>query len=50
MPMPMSEGPFAVVVESPPVWLSLVGLVSFTVVVLLISAWRLGRFQIHYAD
>lgn len=50
LPMPMSEGPFAVVVESPPALLSMIGLVIFTLVVLLLSAWRLGKFQIHYAD
>ncbi len=50
LPLPMSEGPFAVLVEPPPAWLAVGGLLVFTAVVLVLSGWRIRRMEIHYAE
>lgn len=50
LPMPMSEGPFAVLVEAPSVWVSLFGLILFTLAALTVSALWVRRMQIHYSD
>jgi ABC-type transport system involved in multi-copper enzyme maturation permease subunit len=50
LPMPMSEGPFAVLSDPPSVWASVAGLLLFSVVVLTLSAWRIRRMEISYAD
>jgi hypothetical protein len=50
LPLPMSEGPFAVLVEPPPAWLAVGGLLVFTAVVLVLSGWRIRRMEIRYTD
>ncbi len=50
IPIPMSEGPFAVVTDPPPVFLSIVGLLIFSVAVLTIAGLVIQRFEIKYAD
>ncbi len=50
VPLPMSEGPFAVVAEPPSVWLSVAGLLVLTVAVLALASFMLRRFEIRYGD
>jgi ABC-type transport system involved in multi-copper enzyme maturation permease subunit len=49
-PLPMSEGPFALVVEPPPVWVSIGGLLLFSAVAVVLSALRLSHFEIDYGE
>jgi len=37
-------------VDPPPVWLSLGGLLLFTAVVLLLASWKIRGMEIRYAD
>jgi ABC-type transport system involved in multi-copper enzyme maturation permease subunit len=48
LPMPMSEGPLAVLADPPPVWLSISGLLVFTTAVLILAAWRIRRMEVRY--
>jgi hypothetical protein len=48
MPVPMSEGPFAVVAEPTPAWIAIPGLLLFTLAVLVFSGYRIRRMQIRY--
>ncbi len=50
VPVPMSEGPFAVVSEPPPAWLSVAGLLGLTVLVLVVGSILVKRFEISYSD
>jgi ABC-type transport system involved in multi-copper enzyme maturation permease subunit len=47
-PVPMSEGPFAVVAERAPAWLSVLSLVGFTAFILIIAGFRIRRMEIMY--
>jgi ABC-type transport system involved in multi-copper enzyme maturation permease subunit len=47
-PVPVSEGPFALVAEPTPGWLSITGLLVVCVVVLLLAAVRIRRLEIKY--
>jgi ABC-type transport system involved in multi-copper enzyme maturation permease subunit len=49
VPVPMSEGPFAVLVEPTPAWISVPSLVLFTAVVLFIASRHIRRMEISYA-
>lgn len=49
-PVPISEGPFAVVADPPPAWASIGGLLLLTAVVLALSALRIRRMEIDYGD
>lgn len=50
VPLPMSEGPFAVVAEPPPVWFSVLALVGLTLVVLVAATALLRRMEVNYGD
>ena len=50
MPIPLSEGPFAVVAEPTPAWLAVPGLILVTLVVLIISGYRIRRMEIRYGS
>lgn len=50
IPLPMSEGPFAVVAEPPPVIVSVLGLLVFTAVILVAASVVVRRFEIRYGD
>ena len=50
IPTPMSEGPFAVVVEPPAAWVSTLGLLLFAIATLALAAWRVRRMEVLYAD
>jgi hypothetical protein len=48
VPVPLSEGPFAVVAEPTPAWISIPGLLLVTVVVLFVASRRIRRMEIRY--
>jgi ABC-type transport system involved in multi-copper enzyme maturation permease subunit len=47
-PVPVSEGPFAVVAEPTPAWIAVPSLVAVTMVVLFLASQRIRRMEIHY--
>lgn len=49
VPVPMSEGPFAVLVEPTPAWISVPSLLLFTGVVLFLASRHICRMEISYA-
>ena len=49
VPVPMSEGPFAVLVEPTPAWISVPSLLLFTCVVLFLASLHIRRMEISYA-
>jgi hypothetical protein len=50
VPVPLSEGPFAVVAEPTPAWISIPGLLIMTVLVLFIASRRIRRMEIRYGS
>lgn len=50
MPVPLPEGPFAVIAEPTPAWLAIPGLILVTLVVLVISGYRIRRMEIRYGS
>jgi len=50
MPIPVSEGPFAVVVDPTPIWLAVPGLLIVTLLVLIVAGLRIRRLEIRYGD
>jgi ABC-type transport system involved in multi-copper enzyme maturation permease subunit len=50
VPVPLSEGPFAVVAEPTPAWISIPGLLLVTVLVLVIAGRRIRRMEIRYGS
>ena len=49
VPVPMSEGPFAVLVEPTPAWISVPSLLLFTCIVLVLAGLHIRRREISYA-
>lgn len=49
VPVPMSEGPFAVLAEPTPAWISVPGLLLFTGIVLFLASVHIRRMEISYA-
>ena len=49
VPVPMSEGPFAVLVEPTPAWIAVPGLFLLTGVVLFLASLHIRRMEISYA-
>jgi ABC-type transport system involved in multi-copper enzyme maturation permease subunit len=49
VPVHMSEGPFAVLVEPTPAWISIPSLLLFTAVVLFLASLHIRRMEISYA-
>ncbi|MET0751957.1 MAG: hypothetical protein ABWZ66_01225 [Pyrinomonadaceae bacterium] len=49
VPVPMSEGPFAVLVEPTPAWIAMPSLLLFTGVVLFLASRHVRRMEISYA-
>src|SRR5438552_5091827 len=50
VPVPLSEGPFAVVAEPTPAWISIPGLLIVTVLVLIAASSRIRRMEISYGS
>jgi len=49
-PVPISEGPFAVVAEPTPAWIAIPSMLLVTVVVLVIAGYRIRHMEIHYGS
>jgi hypothetical protein len=49
VPVPMSEGPFAVLAEPTPAWVSVPSLLVFTGIVLILAGLHIRRMEISYA-
>jgi len=50
VPVPLSEGPLAVVAEPTPAWISIPGLLIVTVLVLFVASRRIRRMEIRYGS
>jgi ABC-type transport system involved in multi-copper enzyme maturation permease subunit len=50
LPIPVQEGPFAVVVEPTPAWLAIPGLLLITGLVLAAAAYRIRHLEINYGS
>src|SRR6266404_1860170 len=50
VPVPLSEGPFAVVAEPTPAWISVPGLLVVTAIVLFVAGRRIRRMEIKYGS
>jgi len=50
VPVPISEGPFAVVAEPTPAWISIPGLLIVTALVLLLAGTRIRRMEVRYGS
>jgi ABC-type transport system involved in multi-copper enzyme maturation permease subunit len=49
-PVPVSEGPFAVVAEPTPAWIAIPSLIAVTALVLFIASQRIRHMEIHYGS
>lgn len=50
VPVPLSEGPFAVVAEPTPAWIAVPGLLIVTALVLIGAGYRIRRMEIRYGN
>ncbi len=50
VPVPVSEGPFAVVAEPTPAWIAVPSLIIVTALVLIIASYRIRRMEIRYGN
>ena len=50
LPVPLPDGPFAVVVEPPPAAVSVFGLLAFAAVVLAVTALMVRRMEVRYTE
>jgi ABC-type transport system involved in multi-copper enzyme maturation permease subunit len=49
-PVPIDEGPFAVVAEPTPAWIAIPSLIIVTIVVLVVAAYRIRKMEIRYGS
>jgi ABC-type transport system involved in multi-copper enzyme maturation permease subunit len=49
-PVPVSEGPFAVVAEPTPVWIAVPSMLVVTLLVLILAAYRIRHMEIRYGS
>jgi hypothetical protein len=50
VPVPISEGPFAVVAEPTPAWIAVPSMLVVTIIVLVIAAYRIRHMEIRYGS
>lgn len=50
VPVPVSEGPFAVIAEPTPVWIAVPSMLGVTLVVLVLAAYRIRHMEIRYGS
>ena len=50
VPVPVSEGPFAVVADPTPAWIAIPSLLIVTAIVLLLSGYRIRHMEIRYGN
>jgi ABC-type transport system involved in cytochrome c biogenesis permease component len=49
-PIPVSEGPFAIIADPTPIWVAVPGILIFTALVLVLAGWKARRMEISYGD
>lgn len=49
-PVPVSEGPLAILSDAPAPWVSIVGLAALALVLVAVSAWKIRRMEITYDE
>jgi ABC-type transport system involved in multi-copper enzyme maturation permease subunit len=47
-PVPIPEGPFAVLADAPAAWVAVLGPILLSAVLVVLSAWRVRRMEVHY--
>lgn len=50
VPVPVSEGPFAVIAEPTPVWIAVPSMLGVTLLVLILAAYRIRHMEIRYGS
>lgn len=50
LPIPLDEGPLAIIVAPPPLWVSVAGMLGLCLAMLLVSAWILARLELKYSE
>ena len=50
VPVPIGEGPFAVVAEPTPAWIAIPSMLGVTILVLILAAYRIRHLEIHYGS
>lgn len=50
VPVPVNEGPFAVVADPTPAWIAIPSMLGVTIVVLIVAAYRIRHMEIHYGS
>ncbi|HLM23620.1 MAG TPA: hypothetical protein VK274_01125, partial [Pyrinomonadaceae bacterium] len=50
VPVPVSEGPFAVVAEPTPAWIAIPSMLGVTLVVLILAGYRIRHLEIRYGS
>jgi ABC-type transport system involved in multi-copper enzyme maturation permease subunit len=49
-PVPISQGPLAILADAPSPWVAVPGLLGLTLVLLFLSAWKIRRMEILYTE
>jgi hypothetical protein len=49
-PVPISEGPFAVVAEPTPAWIAVPSLIGVTIIVMILAGYRIRHMEIRYGS
>ena len=49
-PVPISQGPLAILADAPSPWVAVPGLLGLTLVLLGLSAWKIRRMEILYTE
>lgn len=49
-PVPISQGPFAVLSDAPPTWVAILGPLALAAALVALSAWKVRRMEVHYED
>lgn len=50
LPIPIHEGPLAVIVSPPPLWVSIIGMIGLSLLAISISILLLRRLEVRYTD
>lgn len=50
LPIPLDEGPLAVIVAPPPLWVSIFGMIGLSVLTVMVSVYLLKRFELRYTE
>jgi ABC-type transport system involved in multi-copper enzyme maturation permease subunit len=49
-PVPISEGPLAILSDAPPPWVAIPGLLLFATALLALSAWKVRKMEVKYEE